>query len=60
MSLIQTSSFGRDQQDSVASTEKRAKESANMEQKRDGGKEKNTGTGLQECVPLSAKQTKHI
>lgn len=59
MSLIQTSSFGRDQQDSVASTEKSVKESVNMEWKRDG-KEKNMGTGLQECVPLSAKQTIHI
>lgn len=59
MSLIQTSSFGRDQQDSVASTEKSVKESVNMEWKRDG-KEENMDTGLQECVPLPAKQTIHI
>lgn len=45
MSLIKTSNFGHDHQDSVASTEE--KDSASAEQNTDGGKEQNMHTGLQ-------------
>lgn len=47
MSLIKTSNFGHDHQDSVASTEEREKDSASAEQNTDGGKEQNMHTGLQ-------------
>ena len=65
MSLKKTSSFGHDWQDSVASIEIRAKASAILEWRRDGGKEQIMRAGLQGCAPhhlhcRSAKQTMHI
>lgn len=62
MYLIKTSSFGHVHQDSVASTEIRAKDGAILEGKRGGGKEQITHAGLQGCVPQhlhcqAAKQT---
>lgn len=62
MSLIKTSSFGHDQQDSVATIEIRAKDIAILEWKRDGGKEQTACAVLQGCAPQhlhcrSAKQT---